>query len=68
MKGLALLLSKGAPKGEPDEKEMPGEGDGPAEEEKESSMEEEFLSDAFDAVKSGDKDAFYEAMKNFKSC
>ncbi len=62
--GLALLLSKGAPpKGESDDedKEMDDKGD---DEKKEAGISDEFLGDAFDALKSGDKMAFIEALKS----
>ncbi len=60
--GLALLLSKGSPKGESDaeDKEM-DKGD---DEEKESGISDEFLGDAFDALKAGNKEAFVEALKS----
>ncbi len=67
--GLALLLSKSKPSDEDDEdaeKEM-GKDDA-KEEDKEASLEDEYLDDAFSAVKSGNKEAFVEAMKSFKGC
>lgn len=69
MGGLALLLSKGPPsKGEePSDKEMDKES--PEEDDKEAALEDEYLSDAFAAVKSDDKDGFMEAMKSaVKAC
>ncbi len=61
--GLALLLAKGAPKGEPDDEEEKDEGD---DKENEGGLEDELLGDAFDALKSGDRAGFIEAMKNLK--
>ncbi len=60
-------MSKGAPKGEPDDEEEKDAGDG-KEEDQEATLEDEHLSDAFAAMKSGDKEAFVEAMKSFKGC
>ncbi len=59
--GLALLLSK--TKSPKDDSASEGEMEA-ADDTKEMGLEDEHLTDAFEAVKSGDKDAFMEAMKS----
>lgn len=62
--GLLALLSKSPPsKDDEDSEDMEAKDD-----DKELGLEDEHLTDAFDAVKSGDKDAFLEAMKSAISC
>lgn len=56
MKGLALLLGAPKKKGdEPSEAEESGEY---------GKLTDEYASDAFDALKADDKEAFSEALKN----
>ncbi len=62
--GLALLLSKGKPSSDDDPSEEDKEMDKGDDENKEAGISDEFLSDAFDALKSGNKEAFVEAMKS----
>ncbi len=67
--GLALLLAKGKPSKDemPMDDEEKTEGD--EEKTKESDVADEFLGDAFDALKSGNKEAFVEALKSaLESC
>lgn len=64
--GLAALLSKSSPKGEDEEMEEDKETD--EAEETESGLADEYLADAFAALKSDDKDGFIEAMKAFSDC
>lgn len=70
--GLAILLAKGKSSkgGMPkDPEEADEKDDNPEEEMKEASLEDEFLDDAFEALKSEDKDAFREALKSaIKAC
>ncbi len=66
MGALEVLLSRSKPKGDDMEEEKGGDPEG--DEDKEASLEDEHLNDAFAAVKSGDKEAFVEAMKGFKGC
>ncbi len=68
MGGLALLLSKSKPSEDDEDVEKEMGKDDAKEEDKEASLEDEYLGDAFSAVKSGDKEAFMEAMKSFKGC
>ncbi len=65
--GLALLLSKGSPKGESDDDEEKDGAEGAADDDKEGGLEDELLGDAFDALKSGDRAGFISAMKNLKA-
>jgi hypothetical protein len=65
MGGLALLLSKSKPSKEEDDLDTEkSDAEGDAEGEKEAGLEDEFLGDAFDALKSGNKEAFIGAMKS----
>ncbi len=62
--GLALLLAKGASKEAPDAEGEEDKADPKEGEEKEAGLDDEFLGDAFDALKSGDRAAFVSAMKS----
>lgn len=67
--GLALLLSKaGASSKKDDAPDSEAGEDEEKDDDKEMGLEDEYLEDAFSAVKSGDKMAFVEAMKSFKGC
>ncbi len=68
MGALEILLSKSKSKDEPLE-EGKGDAEGDAEgEDKEKDVGDEYLGDAFDALKSGDKAGFVSAMKSFQGC
>ncbi len=59
--GLMALLSKSPPSKDEGGDDEAAEAAG---DDKEMGLEDEHLTDAFEAVKSGDKDAFMEAMKS----
>lgn len=68
---LEILMSKGKPSKDemPKDEEMDESKDMPDDEGKESGLEDEFLSDAFHALKSDDQEAFADAMKSaIKAC
>ncbi len=61
--GLALLLAKGKPSSK-EEGDAPDEEMDKGDEKEEGGLDDEFLGDAFDALKSGNKEAFVEALKS----
>lgn len=68
MGGLELLLSKGKPSKDETLDEGKGEGEDADADDKEAGLEDEYAGDIFDALKSGNRDEFIEALKNFKGC